>query len=137
MRGREPVAHFEFGEVLLFEPEGDEIDCLPKCEVIPEGGFDPTVKFHWSGGDSMMTPVVVQLDDDNCDDIVDERDIPEIVFATFVGGAYTENGTLRVISIVGGQIVEKWQVNPQAPQMNPGLSIAAPRCRFQWPLRAA
>jgi hypothetical protein len=106
-------------------PEGDEIDCLPKCEVIPEGGFAPTVKYHWQGGDSMMTPVVVQLDDDNCDDIVDERDIPEIVFATFAGGAYTTNGTLRVISIVNGAMVEKWSASPQAPQFNPGLSIAA------------
>lgn len=106
------------------EPEGDDIDCLPLCEVIPAGGFEPTVKYHWQGGDSMMAPMVIQLDDDNCDMIVDERDIPDIVFATFTGGAYTSNGTLHAISIVNGAIVEKFAVNPQAPQFNPGLSIA-------------
>ncbi len=105
-------------------PEGDEIDCLPVCEVIPEGGFEPTVKYHWPGGDSMMAPMVIQLDDDNCDMIVDERDIPEIVFATFDGGAYTVNGTLHAISIVEGVVVDKWAVNPPSPQLNPGLSIA-------------
>jgi hypothetical protein len=106
------------------EPEGDDIDCLPVCEVIPAGGFEPTVKYHWQGGDSMMAPMVIQLDDDNCDLIVDERDIPDIVFATFDAGAYTVNGTLHAISIVDGAIVDKWAVNPQAPQFNPGLSIA-------------
>jgi hypothetical protein len=106
------------------EPEGEEIDCLPVCEVIPAGGFEPTVKYHWQGGDSMMAPMVIPLDDDNCDEIVDERDIPDIVFATFAGGAYTVNGTLHAISIVDGAIVDKWSVNPQAPQINPGLSIA-------------
>jgi len=106
------------------EPTGDEIDCLPVCEVIPEGGFEPTVKYHWQGGDSMMAPMVMQLDDDNCDAIVDERDIPDMVVSTFVGGAYTTNGTLHAISIVDGAVVDKWSVNPQSPQMNPGLSIA-------------
>ncbi|HWB82248.1 MAG TPA: VCBS repeat-containing protein [Nannocystaceae bacterium] len=106
------------------EPEGDDIDCLPLCEVIPAGGFEPTVKYHWQGGDSMMAPMVIQLDDDNCDMIVDEKDIPDIVFATFAGGNYTVNGTLHAISIIDGAIVEKFAVNPQAPQFNPGLSIA-------------
>jgi hypothetical protein len=107
------------------EPEdGEQIDCLPVCEVIPAGGFAPTVKYHWQGGDSMMAPMVIQLDDDNCDEIIDERDIPEIVFSTFVAGAYTTDGTLHAISIVGGTIVEKFAVNPQSPQLNPGLSIA-------------
>ena len=106
------------------EPEGEDLDCLPICEVIPEGGFAPTVKYHWDGGDSMMAPMVIQLDDDNCDMIVDERDIPDIVFSTFAGGAYTVNGTLHAISIIDGVIVDKWSVNPQAPQLNPGLSIA-------------
>jgi hypothetical protein len=106
------------------DPDPDALDCLPSCEVIPAGGFEPTVKFHWQGGDSMMAPMVLQLDDDNCDAIVDERDVPDIVFATFVGGEYTTNGTLRAISIEPGVGVDKWAVNPQAPQLNPGLSIA-------------
>ncbi len=106
-------------------PEGDDIDCLPTCEVIPEPSFAPELKYHWDGGDSMMAPIIIQLDDDNCDDEVDERDIPEIVFSTFDGGEYNLNGTLHAISIVDGAIVEKWSVNPQDIQINPGRSIAA------------
>ena len=108
-----------------FEPgEGDEINCLPECEVIPETSFEPVLKYHWDQADSMMTPIVIQLDDDNCDGVVNERDLPEIVFSTFAGSDYNNNGTLRAISIVDGQIVEKWSVNPATDQIHPGRSIA-------------
>lgn len=104
--------------------EGGEIDCLPQCEVIPETSFEPVLKYHWDLGNSMMAPIVVPLDDDNCDDVVDERDLPEIVFSTFAGSDYNNNGTLRAISIVDGAIQEKWSANPQVDQVQPGRSIA-------------
>jgi hypothetical protein len=50
----------------------------------------------------MMTPIVIQLDDDNCDGKVNEKDIPEIVFSTFTGGAYFKQGTLHAISMIDG-----------------------------------
>ena len=60
----------------------------------------------------MMAPVVVQLDDDNCDGKVNERDIPEIVFQTFAGNDYNNASgtvaTLHAIAVVNGQVVEKW-----------------------------
>ena len=56
----------------------------------------------------MMAPIVINLDDDNCDGKVNENDIPEIVFSTFTGGAYFKQGTLHAISIVGGKVVDKW-----------------------------
>lgn len=105
---------------------GEPITCLPECEHRPQpGSFAPDLKFHWSSGDIMMAPVVIQLDDDNCDGIVDERDIPEMVFMTFAGGDYNNNGTLWAISIVGGQLVEKWSFKPTADAFHPGRSIAA------------
>jgi len=104
--------------------EGEEIDCLPECEVIPETSFDPVLKYHWDLENSMMAPIVVQLDDDNCDDIVDERDIPELIFSTFLGNDYNNNGTLHAISIVDGLIVDKWSANPGTDQIQPGRSIA-------------
>jgi hypothetical protein len=107
------------------EPDADgQIDCLPECEVIPESSFAPELKYHWAMGDSMMAPIVLPLDDDNCDGFVDERDIPEIIFATFAGGNYNGNGTLHAISIVDGTIVEKWSAYPVTDQINPGRSIA-------------
>lgn len=108
------------------EPEpGEELTCLPKCEYYPETSFAPTLKYHVPEHHVMMSPIVIQLDDDNCDEIVDERDIPEIVFASFAGSDYNNNGTLHAVSIVDGAVVEKWSVNPQDPQLHPGVEITA------------
>jgi len=111
----------------------DPITCLTQCEVKPiVGQFEPVLKYQWgnpsapSTQDSvMMAPIVVQLDDDTCDGVVDERDIPEIVFSTFFTNQYNANGTLHAISIVNGQVVEKWSVNAGATSpIHPGRSIA-------------
>ncbi|MCA9659011.1 MAG: VCBS repeat-containing protein, partial [Myxococcales bacterium] len=104
--------------------EGEEITCLAKCEYVPDGSFNPVVKYHWNKGTVMMAPIVIQLDDDNCDMIVDERDIPEIVFASFASGQYNNNGTLWAISVVNGQLVEKWSVHFDTDRINPGREIA-------------
>jgi len=94
--------------------------------------FSPELKYAWGdptalqNKDSvMMSPIVIQLDDDNCDMIVDEKDIPEIVFSTFTGGAYTHSGTLHAISIVKGAIVEKWSKPPTTTDaLQPGAHLA-------------
>ncbi len=60
-------------------------DCLPKCELPPSSAaFDPEVTYTWGGitsspfsSDVMMTPIVIQLDDDNCDGKVTALDIPK------------------------------------------------------------
>ncbi|MCC6553185.1 MAG: VCBS repeat-containing protein [Polyangiaceae bacterium] len=112
----------------------DPLTCLPKCEYKPPvGAFSPVLKYSWGDPaapntrDSvMMAPVVTQLDDDTCDGVVDERDIPEIVFLTFASGQYNNNGTLHAISIVNGAVVEKWTANAGAISPNhPGRSIAS------------
>jgi hypothetical protein len=90
--------------------------CLAKCESRPPPGvLTPTVKYAWGGQvaspfatDVMMTPIVVQLDDDNCDGRVTAEDIPEILFTSFSEGKYTGVGTLHAISIIRGALVEKW-----------------------------
>jgi hypothetical protein len=92
--------------------------CLEKCEVVPPtSSFQAVEKYAWGGevaspwsSDVMMTPIVVNLDDDDCDGQVTERDIPEILFTTFAAGAYTTTGTLHAISIVGGAIVDRWSL---------------------------
>ncbi|MEZ4231608.1 MAG: CARDB domain-containing protein [Polyangiaceae bacterium] len=45
----------------------------------------------------VLTPLVANLDDDNADGKIDERDFPEIIFMTFPNSTYTTNGTLRAI----------------------------------------
>lgn len=118
------------------EDPGDPPHCLVACEYQPPPGqFSPELKFAWGDPNNvthrvMMAPVVIQLDDDNCDDKVDEKDIPEIVFFTFDNSDYnngtTTASTLRAISIVGGQVVEKWSVKTNGTSADaPGRSIAA------------
>lgn len=109
---------------------GNPVTCLEKCEYKPPtSDFTPVLKYVWGGEttppystDVMMAPIVINLDDDNCDGKVDQNDIPEIVFTTFSNANYSSQGTLHAISIVGGQVVEKWTV-PNI--VNPGAQLAA------------
>ncbi|EDM77002.1 FG-GAP repeat/HVR domain protein [Plesiocystis pacifica SIR-1] len=103
----------------------DDLSCLPECEYYPDTSFAPELKHHIPDYHVMMSPIVTQLDDDSCDGVVDERDIPDIVFSSFAGSDYNNNGTLRAWSIVDGELVEKWGVNSQGPQIHPGVEIAA------------
>ncbi|AKU93811.1 Hemolysin-related protein RbmC [Labilithrix luteola] len=111
---------------------GDNLTCLPKCEYRPViDSFTPVVKYAWGGqvatpfaSDIMMTPIVIELDDDDCDGKVTANDIPDIVFTTFPSGLYygTNPGVLHAISVVGGTVVEKpWTV----PNIAPGGQLAA------------
>lgn len=92
--------------------------CLHACEYRPPSSpLAPVVKYSWGAeqvddGSShvMMTPIVIQLDDDDCDGLVTERDIPEIVFSTFVSNYNSAPGVLRVVSVIDGKVVEKWSV---------------------------
>ena len=93
----------------------DDPDCLQSCTFAPAGGFSPSQKYAWGGvlqapydSDIMMTPIVIQLDDDDCDGQITERDIPEIVFATWANGEYKDDGTLHAISVEDGVLVDKW-----------------------------
>ncbi|HMY17685.1 MAG TPA: VCBS repeat-containing protein, partial [Polyangium sp.] len=112
----------------------DPITCFTKCEYHPPAGvFEPVLKYSWGDPKApmykdavMMTPVVIQLDDDTCDGVVNERDIPEIVFMSFPNGVYGAYGKLHAISIVNGQIVEKWSAYTGDPSsLDAGENIAA------------
>ncbi|MEZ4450191.1 MAG: FG-GAP-like repeat-containing protein [Nannocystaceae bacterium] len=108
------------------EPDDlDKLTCLPECAF--EGTFDymATMKYEWKTASVMMPPIIAQLDDDNCDEAVDDRDTPDIIFSSFAGGSYNNNGTLHAISILDGQVVQKWSVNPQTNRIWPGKALAA------------
>ncbi|EYF00318.1 FG-GAP repeat domain-containing protein [Chondromyces apiculatus] len=98
------------------DPDPDNLTCVAACQVVPANTtFEATLKYAWGGQttapfatDVMMSPIVIQLDDDDCDGKITERDIPEIVFSTFANGAYTGAGVLHAISVVEGVLVEKW-----------------------------
>lgn len=110
----------------LCAPGGSQINdagalvCLNACEYRPPvaTSLTPVTKYTWGGevttpfaSDVMMTPIVVELDDDDCDGKVTARDIPDIVFSTFSSGAYRSSGVLHAISILENKVVEKsWTV---------------------------
>lgn len=89
----EPISAFvDAGRVVAETDETNNVaDGAARCEpaVVP-GAFQPAVEMHWppAGGpsrfpravDSLSTPIVVQLTDDNGDGKWDERDVPDIVF---------------------------------------------------------
>ena len=94
----------------------------PTCTLppVPFGSTPPKVELHW-GGDSrtdtighdgtaarnippwgafnqvLATPIVANLDDDNGDGLINERDFPEILFTSHKGDNPWTNGIVRAI----------------------------------------
>ncbi len=104
------------------------VTCIEACEYKPPSiPITPEVTYSWgseaapgTADDVMMTPIVVQLDDDDCDGKLTARDIPEIVVSTFANGKYTSAGVVHALSVQGGALVEKWA----ATGIHPGKELA-------------
>lgn len=69
------------------------------------GSFTPVIEWQWQENpddpgydDIMATPAVAELTDDDGDGDIDGDDIPDVVFMTFSGGAYTSAGALVAVS---------------------------------------
>jgi hypothetical protein len=85
----------------------------PTCQLPPLALTNPAPEIVWGGTSEqqraalgsphelssqvVMTPVVANLDDDNGDGLVNERDFPEIIFQTFCNQEISSNGILRAI----------------------------------------
>ena len=87
----------------------------PTC-TLPPADFTavlPALEFHWGGSNAtnpqsptapfaesaqvVSTPVVANLDDDNGDGLVDERDFPEILFMSYRGNTPGDLGIVRAV----------------------------------------
>jgi len=76
------------------------------CEYIPPvGSFDPVIEWAWSTSENypgsnhvMSAPVVANLNDDNGDGVINTDDIPDIIFHTYSGNSYNNDGVIRAIS---------------------------------------
>ncbi len=127
---------------------GDDDTAADPCEPDPTEGtvtvseeclqynpyeeFDPdeVVEWTWSSSalapestDVMMAPIVISLTDDNGDGAVDDGDVPDVVFITFVGPNYHDTGVLRAISGDDGH--DLWAVTDPALGTAPGGMVAA------------
>ncbi len=80
---------------------------LPSPEIVWGGSGEAsrlaTGKPYEKSAQVVMTPLVINLDDDNGDGQVNERDFPEIVFMTFCDSQFTTNGVLRALHGGGPQ----------------------------------
>jgi len=94
------------------DPEAE--DCA--CEAMPGSNDLTPVLRHEAPGRSYTAPIVIELDDDDCDGLVTATDIPEIAWTAMLG-SYTEddNGEVRVISIVDDVVVDKWTYTGTLP----------------------
>lgn len=91
--------------------------CLPEaaatCEYHPPAGaFDPELEWLWEGSpvapesdQSVVTPLVVQLTDDDGDGAIDRHDVPDVVFSTY---AMSGNGAGRLRAVSGDDGRELW-----------------------------
>lgn len=95
------------------------------------GLFEPTVEWQWNTNPDqpgyhqiMSTPVVANLTDDNGDGLINEDDVPDIVFTTFSGSAYTSPGAISAISGDGsGQLWSLVQASGYRPYASSAPAI--------------
>ena len=121
---------------------------LPECEYRPEiSAFELQEEWHWAGDPDVMplhdqimsTAMVANLNDDNGDGVIDENDIPDVVFNTFqrssgnTGGTSTYNadGVLRAIS--GNDGSRLWPTSTPAYSTVPALEVAIADIRPESP----
>ncbi|MFO0659141.1 MAG: VCBS repeat-containing protein [Polyangiaceae bacterium] len=87
----------------------------PTCQIppLPFTDVPPTIEIQWGGSSIanpnavgspfaksaqvVMTPVVANLDDDNGDGLINERDFPEIIFLTFCNQTISADGVMRAV----------------------------------------
>lgn len=131
--------------------DSDDSQCLGPCDntenagpsqgsgcyfAPPPGEFNPVQKCAWNGPasgdpypatkDASMTPVVINLTDDNGDGKVDLNDTPDIAFISYadVSGG-TNKGILRVLSgkcNPDGTMAQHWVVGTNEIKADTGQS---------------
>ena len=113
--------------------DGGLVEVDPGCMlVMPYEEFDPVEVIEWQWSSSpidpgydqvMMTPIVVSLTDDNGDQLVDDQDVPDVLFNSYAGSEYTVDGRLRAISGADGS--DLWTISDSAYATAPGSGLAA------------
>ncbi len=98
--GRDTAAHCDEALPVDYAVTPNE-SCIAQPSV---GTFNPVVEWSWNSNptlpgydDIMSTPAIGNLTDDNGDGLVNDDDVPDIVFSSFSGGAYTSPGSITAI----------------------------------------
>jgi hypothetical protein len=117
----------------------------PGCVFQPTGQFNPTLECAWNAppegspyptfDDVVMTPVVVNLTDDNADGVVDLADVPDVAFVSYslqtgscpagaTCGCCNSSGVLRVVSggCTGGVLAPHFTVGAAEIEADTGVA---------------
>ena len=109
---------------------GQTENCVQACQQTVTPTFDPVVKYSWPADvnmavdhhpyDTMMTPLVIQLSDTDCDGQITSMDRSSIVVTMFQDGGWQGSGVMRALTIKDGTLQELWKV----PNVFPGGGLA-------------
>ena len=107
------------------EPDPSEPACVRACSFTPpSGGLNVVERYVWGEYDGDQappnihdvrnSPIVINLDDDDCDGSITARDTPEIVVITSPNDGNMPDGTnaigdLVVLAVSDGGLREKWR----------------------------
>lgn len=103
-------------------PDPASPSCVATCSFTPPAAaFDVTQLYSWGAYDGSSaepnpsdirnSPIVIQMDDDDCDGRITGRDRAEIVVvASAFDSVEPRTGDLVVLSVVDGNLEEKWRV---------------------------
>jgi|GEM_PF-510213 len=87
--------------------------CVAEREA---GVLDPVVAWSWSSNGTypgyeqiMMAPVVANVSDDNGDGVIDEEDVPDVLFTAFTSNLYYHAGV--IVALSGDTGDELWALN--------------------------
>jgi len=107
-RNKEHISACELIEPLLYDPVPTD-SCVQEPEI---GLFNPVVEWQWSDNPESsshfrieVAPIVINLTDDNGDGLVDEADIPDVVFTSFSGNEYKGTGYVMALSGDTGSVL--------------------------------
>jgi len=98
--------------------------------VAKEQAIEPKLTWSWQGSDFMpefdqvmVSPVVVQLNDDNNDGKINNQDVADIIVVTFEDNKYTRGGLVRALSGIDGS--ELWDYSNGGIISDARYSVAA------------
>ena len=100
-------------------------------QLQPYEQFEPNQDTEWQWLESetngsfdqvIVAPLVINLTDDNGDGVIDDGDVPDVVFACMKDGEY-DDGVVRAVS--GEDGVEMWTVNDADLRVYPNAHLAA------------
>ncbi len=108
------------GEVVSCKASEDDMNNIGDCmQQSPPDAFEPDVQWSWDGPgaerESLVTPLVANLTDDNADGEIDLCDIPDIVVAVT---AFPNDGHIYVLDGATGNehfmipTAITWSINP-------------------------